>query len=1056
MCNNKNYIIGGLVFLGVVLLMATSVLAAPTPSSSFEGDPTEVPPAPVYYLGPTYSFTPYGVGVDNVDLEDIPIPTHHYTQLLGWVIYVAGDNYSEDAGDMVLIKAPGNTIWDIDHKMGQMICLDNDDYSCGAVGFSDGGWTQKYTTPPDITIWFQDTGDGIVSFTMQPIFWGIREDDCEQPDPDDLPVIGQNCLAGTNETGDTYDLDEDSMYYLVIADDTGWNDGTNERWDMGISFDEGATWTAARLAAGEEDDIEDACASEFDNQVLAIAITGSAERETLTLRVNDTDGSFGDNSGDLCYTLYAEGGAGGPGSCGYALSSNVIEGDVRADDWDGEVIFAPWPPDETMAIEIGPPSWTIAGGQTSTDVDVMAQEDPAATWTNLWNYPGLICVEEWGEDHYVYYTDLDPYYADHMYHRIRASGADQASYSSHTGTVNYALYGAQMMESTDCSTRYELGEFVRSGTIESFMRDGGYEIFRTEDHGLTPGRLTIMIQTSGGPFVDGAVEHYDLQINTTGGILDSWTDIYEWANCVDPVDGDPNHYKYYVRDDFIFGSSVLMRAKENSGSWTDNSGSVDYSLYIASDLMVRPGYDCDDQYELGSTLDTQSVSAASETGAAIEYYLVPNEHYAIEVSTGAVWDVDGDGYDDRQVQIKGSGDWYNLADWPGTICSEQHAEGYDRIYFRAGDVTPQLRAADPGGVWGDNVGTVIWHLKSAEYLGIYSDVTCETNYKNMYSNWIEMEMINPQTSTGRNVSIIEGGVYALYTTDGPWFDQGNVSYAVEISDDGGNTWTALENYDSPCIVPTGDGGYYTKIYIDTAVSSAYKLRVADTDLGFLNNTGEIWYQLLEFGDEPFEDGYAPPVNVPGGFFNGCNSICLRPSSWLMVGQWIDYAACNFSKFISWCPYHNDMIEAMPALFDDREPVATVRELQDIMSEVENEVNAYTWAEDTGGAGAPTVGSPDNFIFGADQGGSGQSPFAGTGPYSGEPVVFDMATVSYSANCTNLLADHMGNLMAPGMCFALDALDHLGLTSWYQFFWDIFMLLTLTGYTYSRWINAFVG
>lgn len=1037
------YIIGGIFFLSLLIMQASlPVSAAP----QYQTTPTPTP-APEYWLGATISFGVAHWGDGLVTLEpNIPVPEEKEGR--GYVIYVSNVN-SESTS--LKFNTGGNHIFNMAGHQGELVCLDDFGFACSQVGFTRYGWADSFldgdvhrvlTAPAGVT--------NTVTFTVQPIYYGIRNDDCEDDDPAQLPVIGEACLNGTDETGNTYELKIGTTYQLVIADDSPWNDGTNERWDMGISFDEGVTWTSARLAVGEDDDIDDNCASEADDQILAIQFNGSEDKQTLQLRVNDADGEFGDNSGDLCYSLY--GGWGGPGSCGYALSSDSYHDQIRADDWRGEAILMV-DNSSTKAIEIGPPDWTISGGQASMSVEL--QNNPGDEWVDLRNIPGMICVEEWSDDHHVYYMDSS--YMEFMF-RLRAVSDPpdtHENYIEHLGVINYGLYNAEFLESTDCTTRYDVGGYLSSGTIRSFGASGGFRILE-DDNGLMPDRVTIMIQTSGGPFQErGGLEHYGLEISSTGSLLKHWRNINDVADCIDDVPGFPNQHRYYLRIDNALGD-IFLRAQDVTESWTDNSGSMDYTVYAALDMQASPEASCDEMYTLGETLDSQWVSADSDTGAAVTSdNLVYGDHYAIEVK-GPDWDIDGNGANDRQLQIKGSRDWYDLADWPGTICSEQTAGQYDRIYFRAGENLPYIRVADPGGNWGDNTGTANWDLKSVEYLLSSDDLTCESNYDPSSRTGKRKFLLLPQFPSLPITDIVEGGVYSIETSDGPWKDGGNNSYDIQISHDG-DLWVDLDKYPSDCVIQTGDGGYYTKLYIDPAITSTYFLQVKDTDGIWLNNSGAIYVTITEYVAGTVDT--PPPSGFYGGNYSGgCNSICLRPSSWLKAGQWVEYVWCKFQQFVSWCPRHNEMLAAMPDLFKDREPIATFYELSDSLDAVKDEVNSYQWTDDTGGAGsgAPTVGQPENFIFGSDQGGAGQSPFSGEGPYSGEEIGFDFEAASYSSNCINLLADHMGSLMAPGICFAANTMNGLGLTSWFQLVWDLNMLGVIIMYFYNRWVNAFAS
>ena len=311
-------------------------------------------------------------------------------------------------------------------------------------------------------------------FTMQPIYYGV-EAECEDNDPAEMDIVASACVDGDDETGDSYDLEPGVPYHLVLADDSGWDDGTgSDRYDVSLSFDDGTTWTSARLLAASDDDVSVNCASDAEDQILAIYFSGSEERETLQIRVNDEDGEFDDNSGDLCYSLYT--GDGPPGSCGYSISVDSVSGSVPADNPDGYVMAAPWTPDQSMAIEIGPPDWHIGTG-TSAAVEVLdAEAYGTAIWTDLRNYSGTFCVERWADDHYMYYLDLPAIYTDYNNFSLRAADGD-GDYTNNAGTVNYVQYLAtDVSDEATCATQYDVGSLLEFGKIESWYQSNGTKI----------------------------------------------------------------------------------------------------------------------------------------------------------------------------------------------------------------------------------------------------------------------------------------------------------------------------------------------------------------------------------------------------------------------------------------------------------------------------------------------------------------------------------------------------------------------------------------------------
>jgi hypothetical protein len=281
-------------------------------------------------------------------------------------------------------------------------------------------------------------------------------------------------------------------------------------------------------------------------------------------------------------------------------------------------------------------------------------------------------------------------------------------------------------------------------------------------------------------------------------------------------------------------------------------------------------------------------------------------------------------------------------------------------------------------------------------LNIYAGLTtinyfpsCEDDYKlSQTSLSDEQRKIPGSDAAGKELTgsllgatgkLIPGNTYAIEITDeSKWYEAGagSGSYLVDISDDGGTTWTHLEDYSILCGMQIGAGDRY-KIFF-TAQSSNYKLRVRDGDTDFLSNTGWVMFNLYLGVNivDPTTPGPGSTSPPPPEWVVACNETYTRPNSYISwlnvtiagvsasfpvprVGDWLEYIRNSITFYFAWCPQHTQALKSMGQAYEDREPLASIQQLMNFIKSIQTILEG---AQAGGGEEASPLTSQEPDLF----------------------------------------------------------------------------------------------
>lgn len=899
----------------------------------------------------------------------------------------------------------------------------------------------------------------------------------EAPCYEDIELSNESFTSGeidaTLEEGITEDLAEGGHYGVEITGGP-WDDGSVDRKDAAYSWD-GAVWLPLDGSTEEVYCVQDL---ETGGQLYYL----EAQTDTLYLRVNDLEDEFDDNDDSLDYEIYGVVGSGETG-CGayYTIGSLVFEEewDATFNDWQYPA-NKDWPMLTDVYFE-NYDIYRILIPHTYQDgiwYNAEAQVRPTlgGPWVDLATHSQTVCVEDHDasvldEPGWVAYYFESP--EDFTTYEIRAhdlDGDSDSSFDNNAGGFAVEVYAASWNPPVaGCASVYDLGPLIQNVSVPASAQNGiiipdpSYNIMTEEQPELLVGTSYMLEEPStwGGMYSGGGdVAYFDWEISADRS---TWYDIDDFADCINPTD---NHH-----DQYFFNAGVTqyyIRAKDLDldGSWLDQTGQVELNLYYADDLRHDPVDGQCPNLILGDSIYSGSVASTNSEGGYLPDMMTPGQLYAIKL-TLPVWT--DDSVDQKAAQIKLGGDttWNDFYTWDGAFCTEKDAEDWPTAWIQAADVRYMLRADDS---IGDNSGWVNYTIYEADWIEDPIYPSCESDYDPL--EFADFVPAHPEISAAASNGVtiqdfaLRAGVYKIETSGGPWRDAvigggGEPpidSYELEISLLNGavNSWFDLQDV-ADCVVPLPDGNhsrYY--VTIDEEDDAAVvRLRVNNEDDLWSDNLDSMKYSVM-YSSEYVDPDY-PWDPYPDGPFvqsGGCYLVCVRPDSSLNVPAWLEYFRCQLIRRISFCDYHFVKLVAMRELFYDREPFGSLQELGAAFGLVREQVDQYQWAEDGGGAGPPEVEYPENFIFASPDGGGAGIPLVGDDTIwgSGEIDIFADGGETFNTTCNNQLADSLGERLATPVCFAFNVIDALGLSTWFQLFWDITMIVALGMYFQNRWLK----
>jgi len=1083
------------IFIATAALMTAAVQAAPGNSETLQTDPT---PTPEYWVGDPITISAEGCGKDcwtdrvpdssNYEMledkdgdgdADLIVPEDQSWR--GHLLVVNRNNLDPSTTydpevRYVFGSATGWFSQDLEilDALGTSTCVGTVE-TCDAVGFSK--W--PHGTPNDSQTGGHLEGwrtrmqfvEGSISYTIRPIYYGQPEE-CEDPDPELLPVFAENTLSGTDDVGDHYDLVSGSTYYIRTSEGP-WNDGTNDRYDVALSFDGGITWQTLGGLAGDPDngDMFDVICSVDPGLYSTLKFTADEDHLSLDIRVNDEDGEFVDNSGTIKYTInYNQMGG---DTCGqYYTSGELINsGTIDVSDPDGTSLgttfYANAESEYRPFYKIRLLNAWSDNGSPSIDTDL--KDYKASSWTQSSYHPQTKCVET-AEDINGDPIARDLYmqadYEDLIFDMRAHDG--NSNFGDNTTDIDFEIYAVDYdPPPSSCAARYEKGTLIETDTVNS-QATQGIEI-PVVINGLTPG-TTYALEVPDYPgYWDAQRKNFDFEISEDRILWwHIWEDGSGFADCVTPLDQNRNLYYFQADQEHYY-----LRADDNNWDRGDNNGWLSVNLYGAKDNQIAydPTEDCSEYYSLDSLIYSSGVDSSLFQGAALPNMFAEDQFYAIKL-VPPMWNDAGFGdanwgdvaYDNAEIT---NPDFYTFSEFPGALCTETDAQGWATMFYQYQHGTYKLRAQDVDGDWTNNTGDLNFEVYTASRVGDAPNPSCELDYLDVEMwTWVAEDLKVPATllPDGKHVmdQLTEGITYKFETSLGPAFGDRNTfgptnpGYDLEISIDGGLSWQLLTDY-LDCVVPVGYNhirGFVTP----GTTTGAVRVRFYDPVSGTVKNSGEL---EVDIWTSDHDDPASPnPGPGPGDGWDpvaGCEGTCFRPANWLKVAQWFEYGRCRFSEWLSWCPYHTRQLMALKDGFYNVEPFGTILEMIDTIAMLRNEVNSYNWGTEGGGADdTVTVTRPENFVFAPGEGGGAGIPLVLTGEDSpwgdGDIQLRDTSTPTYSTACNNMLADALGSRLALPMCFVFNILDQLGMMSWVQWLWDMAMIFGLGFYIKRSWVD----
>ena len=653
------------------------------------------------------------------------------------------------------------------------------------------------------------------------------------------------------------------------------------------------------------------------------------------------------------------------------------------------------------AVRVSSGTWKNNGaGADLTDIGLKVGS--SGTWFPLGTNPSVECVN--GETYYLQMSaSLGATY-------LRVYDTD-GNFVSNTGSVTVTIYNvaARTRYLDGCELQYEVGDLIEQKTVQGNQPTGIHLDSPKQNRPVGGGGVPylkryFMLETIGGPVnlgTDGYTYDVDLGIraNETINVPDEWHFIATapFVTCVHSTDMAGHFKAFFVLDEatdepgLIFETYYYSLRARDTGSYTDNSGTISYRLYQASFMQltvpgdVPPVDGCLHYTHAATQAGSISINGNDDDGTLLPV-LVPNGLYALDVQ-GGPWK--NNGVDSFAVQISDdNGDtWADLEDYPNLLCAASADGNHVIIYlYLAAGKTWRARVSDPGDNFGDNTLSISLKIYTGT-LGINVWPTCQNGYTlteiPLGDEWRKLpgESAKGKTLTG----ITKGYRYALEITgDAMWYEGGSStgSYLVEITDDtvnGAGTFQDLETYSgNVCAEQIGEGGRFRVIF--TAQSNGYLVRVRDGDNDFLSNTGYVMYRLYEAAANGSNNDPNPPIDTkpPPEWVVACNERYARPSSWITwygiipvprVGEWLDYLRAAITYYFAWCPQHTESLMNIGQVYTDKEPLASIQDLMDFVKSIQTTLEGY---QATGGESMP-VGlvsqEPDLF---SDTGSIGQA------------------------------------------------------------------------------------
>ena len=1077
------------IFLAILVAFAVIIPAAaddPTPTAA----PTSAPPSTIHVSIEINSY--YGSGVDSGHVQCTTIEGGFYD--VTTTTPVTFDTWSFTCLGQVTLTE-GYTIWSIpggsqggDVSQGGLRAvlallsgtIYYDSYyqdNSNTTGDADwngpyllgNGSATSYQLPGNVAIFGGygriQTPSPDAGVELTPYFYihASVKAPCGQ-DYQKVSTVDQGTIAATAENGvGPESLTVGAEYELTVWGGP-WNDGTTDRHDTAVKInsedwttlsDWATNWLGPQCTQGDP----------LDPTKTTVLFTAWETDPSMpydwSIRVNDITGQFADNTGGMNYELdQVQAKVATNCSDQYLAGAAIGSGTIPANSEAGILALATDGNTTTtrdttvgginvpVTDTIGPGSWIKiitsggpwqagSGGPGRYDV---AMKNPDATWSELTGDAATACSTQSG-NYVTAYVQIP--INTGIYLRVNdATG----SFSDNTGSMSYAIYATTYspVPPTGCAETFKLGSLLKVVTVpatsQSGMSVGNLSSNDTDVTGSTGGQVDLRyyaIETSGIWYNGSTPETWggiaSDNSTTTPPASSAWSNLQTAPGVVCAVPLDPvGHIRVYLPLNLIVNYWLRVQEVGTAPNWADNSGSLTFSIYEASQLKT-PEYTtgtmpdatgCDSTYTKGAASSTIHIYSNNDAGVTLPDF-TSGHIYAIETTLGP-WSNNGTNSYEVAISVDNGASWTNLVAYASALCAESPDGNHLLVFFQAlAGRTYKLRVYDPGNVYSDNTGSI--------GIILYDNVTSTVNpWGSCSGNYILSQITVANTTiptTGISIltglagppvtigDIQPGKTYAIEISNGSWWYQttlpGTHYYASQISKDNGSYWDSFgpSLTWATCVVQTNQSTVTDqKIYrvYFTAGTSSYQMRIsaADLDAAVSGNLNYILYSTVPSNTQtPVTNPVTtvPPI-VPPAWDIACYESFLRPSGLFedvnfqlpsisfgtlgtitfpniplplpAIDSWISYLEWSVRSFFAWCPDDTAALGAIPTTLAGYEPFGTINDTVVIFKTLENNVTAL---QSSGGEGQNFA--PYSVVFGAG-GGQGSGGWQGILPVLG--------------------------------------------------------------------------
>lgn len=443
------------------------------------------------------------------------------------------------------------------------------------------------------------------------------------------------------------------------------------------------------------------------------------------------------------------------------------------------------------------------------------------------------------------------------------------------------------------------------------------------------------ITTDGGPWNDGAADRYDIAILGSDDVWYPLTlDDFYGARC-ETVDG--NYSTVYFQADT---EELHLRVNDELATFNNNSGDIDYSLYAVS--FTRYPSTCEARFDLGNTIAAGTVSGNQDAGKVIREIELAMQNplqggtpggtetrwFALDTNDGPFitsqypdlaygWTTQI--YDSRY-------DWESLASYSEAVCVVPLDQYHTRIYFQ-GYVGAGYKIAplDADADYVENSGEIGYIVRAAADGQTTTpgdplvELACDASYSHEVSP-VASVTVDGDDDDGKYLAFPTPGLYAIITSAGPWNDGSADRYDISMSDDGGSTWSPLEDFDAIRCAESVNTDY-ALIYINVQAGHYYRVRAND-ESSFVDNSGSITVSAYEAemlfdpwnscdSDYELNGVSVADNNIPATLPNGTKispTISIAPGEIFAIqtagGPWYDGATTTEERYDIQISYDN--------------------------------------------------------------------------------------------------------------------------------------------------------